>query len=127
MRDGWESAEAQMKSVELEFKRSEKEFLRLVLRILHDMIGLKLDLKNVEPKFSRRNYDNLQTKAQVLTMLLDNPKVHPQLAYVHSGLFLDPESAYLQSKTWWEENEKKAPLPSPAEEIDEIDEEAEEV
>ena len=127
MRDGWESAEAQMKSVELEFKRSEKEFLRLVLRILQDMIGLKLDLKNVEPKFSRRNYDNLQTKAQVLTMLLDNPKVHPQLAYVHSGLFLDPESAYLQSKTWWEENEKKAPLPSPAEKIDEIDEEAEEV
>ena len=119
MRDGWESAEAQMKSVELEFKRSEKEFLRLVLRILRDMIGLNLELKNVEPKFSRRNYDNLQTKSQVLTTLLNSPKVHPQLAFVHSGLFLDPESAYLQSKAWWEENEKKAPLPSPAEEIDE--------
>ena len=115
MRDGWESAEAQMKSVELEFKRSEKEFLQLVLRILRDMTGLVLELKNVEIKFSRRNYDNLQTKSQVLTTLLNSPRIHPQLAFVHSGLFLDPESAYLQSKEWWEENEKKEPLPSPAE------------
>ena len=107
MRDGWESAEAQMKSVELEFKRSEKEFLRLVLRILRDMTGLELNLKNVEIKFSRRNYDNLQTKSQVLTTLLNSPKVHPQLAFVHSGLFLDPESAYLQSKEYWEANAEK--------------------
>lgn len=108
MRDGWESAEAQMKSVELEFKRAEKRFLKLVLRILKDMTGLEIALKNVEIKFSRRNYDNIQTKSQVLTTLLSNPKVHPELAFVHSGLFLDPESAYLQSKEWWEANEQKA-------------------
>lgn len=107
MRDGWESAEAQMKSVEQEFKRSEGRFLRMVLRILKDMVGLKLALKNVEIKFSRRNYDNLQTKSQVLTTLLGSPKVHPELAYYHCGLFLDPESAYLQSKEWWEANEAK--------------------
>lgn len=108
MRDGWESAEAQMKSVENEFKRSEKRFLKMVLRILRDMVGTGLTLKDIEIKFSRRNYDNLQTKSQVLTTLLSNPKVHPELAFTHSGLFLDPESAYLQSKAWWEENERKA-------------------
>lgn len=106
LRDGFAAAETHAQAVELEFKRSEKEFLRLVLRILRDMTGLKLDLKNVEIKFSRRNYDNLQTKSQVLTTLLNNPKVHPQLAFAHSGLFIDPESAYLQSKEWWEANEK---------------------
>ena len=106
-RDGWQMAESQMKSVELEFKRSEKDFLRLVLRILRDMTGLVLDLKNVEIKFSRRNYDNLQTKSQVLTTMLNSPKIHPQLAFVHSGLFLDPESAYLQSKEWWEAEERR--------------------
>ena len=108
LRDGYGAAETHMQSVELEFKRSEKEFLRLVLRILRDMTGLELDLRHVEIKFSRRNYDNLQTKSQVLTTLLNSPKVHPQLAFVHSGLFLDPESAYLQSKEWWESNEAKA-------------------
>ena len=106
-RDGWQMAESHMKSVEVEFKEAEKRFLKMALRILKDMVGLDLLLKNVEIKFSRRNYDNLQTKSQVLTTLLNNPKIHPQLAYSHSGLFLDPESAYLQSKEWWEENERK--------------------
>ena len=107
MRDGWEMAEAQMKSVEDEFKKAEKRFLKMVLRILKDMVGLEIELKNVEIKFSRRNYDNLQTKSQVLTTLLSNPKIHPELAFQHCGLFLDPESAYLQSKEWWEANERK--------------------
>lgn len=108
MRDGWSSAEAQMKSVEQEWKEAEKPCLKLILRILKDMIGFNLSLKNVDIKFSRRNYDNLQTKSQVLTTLLNNPKIHPELAFTHAGLFLDPESAYLQSKEWWEENERKA-------------------
>ena len=98
-----------MKSVEQECKKAEKRFLKLILRILKDTPGIELglELNNVEIKFSRRNYDNLQTKAQVLTTLLNNPKIHPQLAFVHSGMFLDPESAYLQSKEWWEEQEAK--------------------
>jgi SPP1 family phage portal protein len=104
LRDGWSSAEAHMKSVELEFKEAEKCFLKMALRILKDMVGLELPLKNVEVKFSRRNYDNIQTKSQVLTTLLSNPKIHPELAFTHSGLFLDPESAYLMSKEWWENN-----------------------
>jgi hypothetical protein len=119
LRDGYGAAETHMQSVELEFKRSEKDFLRLVLRILRDMTGLELNLRNVEIKFSRRNYDNIQTKSRVLTTLLNNPKVHPQLAFAHSGLFLDPESAYLQSKEYWEANEQKAleQTPPPNEEV----------
>lgn len=108
MRDGWESAEAQMKSVENEWKRSEKSFLKMVLRILKDMGDIDLSIRDVEIKFSRRNYDNLQTKSQVLIAMLSNPRIHPELAFLHSGMFLDPEGAYLQSKKWWEENEKEA-------------------
>lgn len=104
LRDGWQNAETQMQSVENEFKRSEKRFLKLILRILRDMVGTELLLKDIEIKFSRRNYDNLLTKSQVLTTLLSNPKIHPELAFTHSGMFLDPESAYLQSKEWWESN-----------------------
>ena len=106
-RDGWQMAESHMKSVEVEFKEAEKRFLKMALRILKDMVGLDLALKNVEIKFSRRNYDNLQTKSQVLTTLLNSNKVHPRLAFVHSGLFLDPEDAYMESKAWVEENERK--------------------
>lgn len=108
MRDGWESAEAHMKSIENEFKRSEKEFLKLVLRILKDTADIDLNVRDIDIKFSRRNYDNLQTKSQVLTTMLNNAKIHPELAFLHSGMFLDPEGAYLQSKQWWEENQQKA-------------------
>lgn len=107
MRDGWETAEAYMKSVENEFKCAEKRFLKMVLNLVRDMAGTGLTLKDIEIKFSRRNYDNLQTKSQVLTTLLSNPKIHPELAFTHCGLFLDPASAYLQSKEWWEKNEQK--------------------
>jgi hypothetical protein len=37
--------------------------------------------------------------------MLNNSKIHPELAFLHSGMFLDPEGAYLQSKQWWEEKE----------------------
>ena len=106
MRDGWESAESQMKSVENEFKRSEKQFLKLVLRILRDMVGTNLKISDIAIKFSRRNYDNIQTKSQVLVSMLNNPNIHPRLAFVHSGLFLDPESAFLESKQWRDEQRK---------------------
>lgn len=101
-RDGWQMAESHMKSVELEYKESDRRFLKMALRILKDLVDLELSPKNVEPKFSRRNYDNLQTKSQVLTTLLNSSKIHPQLAFQHCGMFLDPEGAYLQSKEWWE-------------------------
>jgi SPP1 family phage portal protein len=116
MRDGWEAAESHMKSVENEFKRSEREFLKLILRILRDTVGTGLTLKDLDIKFSRRNYDNLQTKSQVLTTMLTNPKIDPYLAFTHCGMFLDPESAYLMSKAWWEANEQKQ-----AEEVEDED------
>lgn len=107
LRDGYGSAETHMLGIELEFKKADKRFLKLSLRILKDMVGLDLPLKNVEVKFTRRNYDNIQTKSQVLVSMLNNPKIHPQIAYAHCGMFVDPESAYLQSKAYWEEQEQK--------------------
>ena len=108
MRDGWENAEAKAKAIETEFKKSEKNFLRLVLRILRDTVGTNLRLSDIEPHFTRRNYENIASKSQVLVAMLNNPKIHPELAFAHCGMFADSESAYLQSKAWWEENERKA-------------------
>ena len=110
MRDGWESAETQMQAVELMFKKSERLFLRIVLKILEDTEGVNVALRyrDIEVKFSRRNYEGIVAKSQVLVSMLSCGKIHPELAFVHSGMFLDPESAYLQSKKWWEEQERAA-------------------
>lgn len=109
MRDGWESAESQMQAVELLWKKAQREQLQAVLTILDLTPGVTnaLTVDDVEIKFSRRNYEGILTKSQVLISMLACPKIHPELAFNHCGLFLDPETAYLQSKVWWEENEKK--------------------
>lgn len=107
LRDGWEAAEARAKATEAIFKSSEKETLKIVLRILRDKGGTKLRLADIVPHFTRRNYDNIASKSQVLIAMLNSPWIHPEVAYASCGMFPDPESAYLQGKEWHEEQERK--------------------
>ena len=107
VRDGWSAAEGRAKTIETNFKEAEKQSLKLDLRILRDTVGTKLRLSDIDIHFTRRNYENIASKATVLTSMLNNPKIHPELAFQHCGMFADAESAYLQSKAWWEEQERK--------------------
>ena len=113
MRDGWSLAESRAKDSELMFKQSEHEVLKLILRIIRDSEGLSEDiynlrLKNISLQFTRRNYENVQSKAQVLVSMLQQNKIHPRLAFATSGAFTDPESAYQMSMEYYEEQEQKA-------------------
>ena len=113
MRDGWSLAESRAKDSELMFKKAEHDVLKLILRIIRDSEGLSEDisnlkLKNLSLQFTRRNYENVQSKSQVLTQMLQQNKIHPRLAFTHSGLFTDPESAYQLSMEYYEQQEKKA-------------------
>ena len=107
LKNGWQGAETRAKDSEMMFKRSEKEVLRLVLKLCDGLADLKLKLKDIDMKFTRRNYDNIQSKSQVLVSMLQQPKVHPLLAFTHCGLFSDPESAYTMSNEYYEEQMAK--------------------
>ena len=112
MRDGWTLAESRAKDSEAMFKKSENEMLKLVLRIIRDTEGLSEDiynlkLKNLVPHFTRRNYENIQSKAQVLVSMLQQNKIHPRLAFATSGAFTDPESAYQMSMEYYEKQMEK--------------------
>ncbi len=121
LRDGWSSAETRAKATETIFKESERKFLRLVLRILRDTVGTSLRITDIDTHFTRRNYENIATKSQVLVAMLNNPKIHPELAFAYCGMFVDPESAYLQSKAYYEEEMKKWELTEVDENEDEED------
>lgn len=108
MRDGWSAAEARAKDSELMFKKSERRFLRLVLNICHTLVGMDLKVSNIEIRFTRRNYENILQKAQVLDLMLKNNKIHPRLAFEHCGLFVDSDLAYTLSAEYAEEQERKA-------------------
>lgn len=115
MRDGFTAAEARAKAVEAMYNTSERKMLKLVLKFMRELSdagqlygmsdGNKFDLRLIDTdiKATRRNYENIQSKAQVLTEMLDNEKIHPQLAFQHCGMFPDPESAYKMSEEYHKE------------------------
>lgn len=117
LRDGWSLAEARAKDSENMFKKSEKKMLKLVLRICRELSDFNLGIKDIELQFTRRNYENIQSKSQVLVSMLQNNKIHPLLAFQHSGLFIDPERAYAMSLKYYEEEQAKlveqTPTPDP--------------
>lgn len=102
LRDGWEDAEQRAKNIVKMFKKSERKFLFSVLYLLKQLRAIDLNVQDIDIQFTRRNYENIATKAQVLTLMLDNGQIDPQLAFESSGMFVDPESAYLQSKKYVE-------------------------
>lgn len=104
MRDGWSAAEARAKDTEMRFRESEREFLRIVFNICRNTQGadLALDAHDVEVRFTRRNYENILQKAQVLDLMLNNPQVAPRLAFEHCGMFPDPDLACKLSEEAYE-------------------------
>lgn len=113
LRDGWSLAESRAKDSELMFKRAEQNVLRLILKICRDTAGTapemsSLRLKDIALQFTRRNYEAIQSKSQVLVSMLQQNKIHPRLAFESSGLFIDAERAYSISMEYFDEQTKKA-------------------
>ena len=103
MRDGWSSTETLAKPDEKAFKLPERiYFLRAVLRIMRDTIGTSLTLKDIDIKFTRRIYEGLVAKSQVLLNMLATNKIAPELAFSTCGLFSDPEDAAKKSQEYYD-------------------------
>ena len=101
LRDGWSLAEARAKDTEAIFKKSETEFLKILLKLCRNLAGINLEIKDVSIKFTRRNHEDILTKSQVLTTMLSEPKIHPLLAFTHCDMFPDPEEAYTMSEEYY--------------------------
>lgn len=82
--------------------------MKLLLRICRDLGDLDLKLSAIDIRFTRRNYENISEKANVLTTMLNNPKIAPVLAFIHCGMFSDPQVAYKMSMEYVAEQEAKA-------------------
>lgn len=106
-RDGWADAESRADDTEKLFIESEKEILKLMLKIFREKTDIDLSLKQIKVKFTRKNLANIQSKAQVLCELLNNSKVHPKVAYLVSGALPDVEEAYRMGMEWYERQEER--------------------
>ena len=100
--NGWQIAETHARSVEQTFTESEREMLKVVLRILSltetsEVAALKLS--DIDVKFSRNRTDSLLVKTQGLMNQLQ-AGIHPLIAITNCGLYSDPQSVWNDSKPY---------------------------
>lgn len=100
LRNGWDFAEQRAKIDEPVAKRSEREFLKIVLNILKTKQQLSgLTIADIDIKITRNKTDNMLVKAQALIYLLEKG-IHPKIAIQTCDLWGDPEKTYTQSKPY---------------------------
>lgn len=99
--EGWTMADERAKQDELSFKKSERQFLKLILRICKYKSSLKnLKISDIDIKFTRNKSDNLLVKTQGL-MNMKQAQVPPDVAFTICGLFSDPNDVYSKGKKYF--------------------------
>ena len=109
LRNGWQGAETRAQDFETAFKLPEKEMLTVVSVICNELPSsqISFDPADIEPAFTRRNYEDILSKSQTLVTMLQNDKIHPKKAYEASGMFTDTEEAYQLGLEWFEAQQKR--------------------
>lgn len=102
--EGWTMAYQRAKQDDLSFIKSERQFLKLVLKICKNAGQLtNLKITDIDIKIPRDKADNLLVKAQSLLNLLQSG-VHPEIAFTVVGLFGDPHDVYEKSVKFFGED-----------------------
>lgn len=113
--EGWTMAYQRAKQDDLNFKKSERTFLKAILNICKDdnrNVDDKikdLRISDIDIKIPRDKSDNMLTKSQTLLELLQ-AGVYPETAYTVVGLFSDPHDVYeksvkYQGEDFWKKQE----------------------
>lgn len=102
--EGWTMADERAKQDELAFKKSERRFLKLILKLCNYKKKLQnLKISDIDIKFTRNKSDNLLVKTQGL-MHMKEAQVSPDIAFTICGLFSDPNDVYAKSKQYYGDN-----------------------
>ena len=109
--EGWTMADERAKQDELSFKKSERQFLKLILNICkHENQIKNLKISDIDIKFTRNKSDNLLVKTQGL-MNMKQAQVTPEVAFTICGLFSDPNDVYAKSNKFFGEDFWKSENP----------------
>lgn len=98
-RDGWYQADACARNTEDLFKKSNRLFDKIILKILNEKGLLKIDVNDFELEFVRNETANVQSKAQAFQTLLA-AGMHPEIAAGKSGISNDPVSDVKRSEKY---------------------------
>ena len=100
LRNGWDFSKSRAKLKDPLIKSCEKRLAVVVLNILR-LAGedLKLSVSDFDVQINHSPQDNMYTKAQTLTVLLQSG-IHPLIAIKTVGLWGDAEKTFLLSKPY---------------------------
>ena len=104
--EGWIMADDRAKQDELAFKIAEREMLEIALdicKIKSDSGIKKLEVSDLDIKFTRNKSDNMLVETQSLVNL-KNAKVPPEFAFAVVGLFSDPNEVVKQARAYYGED-----------------------
>ena len=99
--NGWTTADAYAKNTEDEFRKSNRYFEEIMLKILKDKLKFDISISDFELSFTRNELANIQAKAQACGTMIGFG-LAPVLALELSGLTNDPVKAYEMSKEFFE-------------------------
>lgn len=97
LRNGFIFSNLRAEISEHSIQKSEKEFLKVALKILNTKDVLKLKLSDIEVKIMRSHVDNILVKSQALQNQLACG-INGEVAIKTSNLYGDPENVWLKSK-----------------------------
>lgn len=89
LRSGWAAADTACRNTEDEFKKSNKYFDKVFLKILKDTVRFDVNMADYELVFPRTDMSNMLVKVQAAKGLKDLGFA-PELAFEKSGLSNDP-------------------------------------
>ena len=98
-RDGWFQASAAARNTEDLFKKSNRQFDRIIVDILKRKNILDISLNDFDLEISREETANIQSKAQAFQTLM-SAGFHPELAAKKSGVSNDPAADIKMSEQY---------------------------
>lgn len=100
LRNGWDFSKTRAKLKDPVTKTAEKRLAMVVLNVLRIADNdLKLSVRDFDVQINHSPQDNMYTKAQTLTVLLQSG-IHPLIAIKTVGLWGDAEKTFLLSKPY---------------------------
>lgn len=107
LRDGWASLEVVARIKERYFRKSEKQMLRIVCKILETFRNIKLKPMHIEPTFVRNRTNNLLNKAQAMSVLKELQFIDPIDIVTLGGISDNPIDLVKRGLSYYEQKEEK--------------------
>ncbi len=107
LRDGWASLEVVARIKERYFRKSEKQMLKIVCKILEIFRNIKLKPMHIEPTFVRNRTNNLLNKAQAMLVLKELQFIDPIDIVTLGGISDNPIDLVKRGLTYYEKQEEK--------------------